>query len=514
MILTGFSGLDALTGGLQERKNYILYGDIGVGKTTFAFHFLYQGLLSGETVALVTRRSAQTVFDHGAAFGFDLESFAQSGSLIVFEYLPHVVENATRLRDEGQIFQEFKQLLKDDACQRLVLDPVTPLLATPSASAAIFRARTLVQTFAELETTGFYLFDTPEGEEYLANCKDFVYGVLRFEAAAAQGTRGRMVLERLPGLKGRPAQLEFEVTQGVGFVEAVASAAAPGQSAAPAGQRKVLIVVPDAEQREMLRSLLDKTYLVIEAEDGADGLAKVAAALPDLVVIEREIEGVDGVEFSRRLRQNKINVPIVLIANQIRRAHDRVAIIAAGADECLERPVDGRILKLKIQNLLRRYDGATDRFAMGSLETGVSVAMERDKTTATTNLAYFYDRVQKEASYTTDNALSFALVVMRQAEEVPPDPGLVTLAGSLIREYDIVYSGNRFVAILLAETDEKGVNVFLRRFAEQWKKTPAPAVRFKCFDRRADSFQAAKALIEAAAAGIMSTKAGGQAGRV
>lgn len=52
MISTGFDGLDAIAGGLQEKKNYPLYGNIGTGKTTFSLQFLYQGLISGDNLAL------------------------------------------------------------------------------------------------------------------------------------------------------------------------------------------------------------------------------------------------------------------------------------------------------------------------------------------------------------------------------------------------------------------------------------------------------------------------------
>jgi len=37
---TGFAGLDALTGGLHEHKSYLVYGNIGTGKTTFSLQFL------------------------------------------------------------------------------------------------------------------------------------------------------------------------------------------------------------------------------------------------------------------------------------------------------------------------------------------------------------------------------------------------------------------------------------------------------------------------------------------
>src|SRR6266404_2706033 len=141
MMLTGFDGLDAISGGLQERKNYLLYGNIGTGKTTFSLQFLYQGLITGENVAFVTRRSAQTIFEHGHAFGIDLEPFVRTDQLIIFEYVSKVIENSARLKDEEQIWQELDATLGDVSIQRVVFDPITPLLATPSNSAAIFRAR-------------------------------------------------------------------------------------------------------------------------------------------------------------------------------------------------------------------------------------------------------------------------------------------------------------------------------------------------------------------------------------
>jgi DNA-binding response OmpR family regulator len=492
-ILSGFPRLVALAGGLQARKTYVVHGEAGVGKTTFALQFLHQGLLAGEKVALVVP-SAAAVYAHPRAAEFDLASFARRGALIVFEYLPQAAENAGRLIDDGQVFAELTRLLKGDVVQRVVLDPVTPLLTTASAQAVSVRAYSLVQTFAELGATGLFLFDTPGGAEYLPACKDAVDGVLRFETGASATSRS-LVLERMPALP--EPYLELKIVPGVGFVEVAMSA---GPATPLAARRKVLVVEPDAEQRETLRGLLEKGYDVIEADSGAAGLARVDEDYPDLVVVANEIDEGTGVKFCQALRQDQLNLPIVVIANQIRRTHDRVEIMAAGVDECLERPFDGRILKLRIQRLLSRYNPATDRFVSNDRAAAVGQTPERSRVTATNDLATFYERVQAEATYASENAISFALLVLRQPDDVP-DAGLTALAESLIREYDLVYRGQHFVAILLAETDEKGVNVFLRRFAERWTRTPSPTVQFRCYDRNADSYLAAKALIDAAASG-------------
>lgn len=514
MILTGFAGLDGLIGGFQEEKNYLLYGNIGSGKTTFSLQFLYQGLQSGETVAVVTRRSAQSVLDHGRFFGLDLEPFVATNQFILFEYLPNVIENSMRLKEATDVGRELEAFLGNDTIQRLVFDPFTPLLASLSSSIGVFRARSLVQSFSDLHATCLYIFDTPEGEEYLANFKDFVYGVVRFESGPFQTSRGRVILERLPELKGRPGQLEYEVTSGAGLVEAPPAPVpgAEGEVVAEPVQRKILILEPEAEQRKILRDMLEKTYTILEADGAADAMAKVAAESPDLIILERETKGLDGVEICNKLRQNKLNVPIILIANQIRRARDRVQIIAAGADDCLERPVDGRILKLKVQQFLRRYDASRDRVLTAALDTTVTTALERDKTTSTTNLSYFYDRVRQEVIYAKDNGLSFALVVLRLPDNSPLNQELATMVSSLIREYDLVCINPQRIVALLAETDEKGVNVFLSRLAQRWNRSPAPQIQHLSFDRREDFLQAAKQLVEGGKP-PQQTKAGVDPGR-
>lgn len=498
MISTGFDGLDAISGGLQEKKNYLAYGNIGTGKTTFTLQFLYQGLISGENVAYITRRSAPTVFDHGHAFGMELEPFARNDQLILFEYVSKVIENAARLKDDEQIIREFSAFLAGQEIHRLVFDPITPLLTSASVSAAIFRARSLIQAFNGLGATCLYVFDTPEGEEYLSNCKDFVAGVMRFEAAAFQSTQGRLVLERFSGAKGRPGQIQFEVTPGIGLVAVAAPATpgAPGETAgAPPAQRRVLIIESDDQQREFLRVLLEKQYALTEADGAADGLTKLAAETPDLILLDREIKGLDGLEICRKIRKNKMNVPIVLLADRIRRTRDRVAMMEAGADECLERPVDGRIVRLKVQNLLRRYDGSKTR-GNGGLDVSVTTGPERDTTTSTTNLAYFYDRVRWEITNSIENGTSFAVLSLRSPEVAADHRELCDVAATLIREYDLVLVNEKSVGVLLAESDQKGVTAFLNRLHQRWNRTPAPAIEYQCFARGTDFLPIAKRIVE------------------
>src|SRR5438046_1673662 len=106
MISTGFTSLDGTIGGLAEKKDYLIYGPIGSGKSAFAMNFLHAGLVAGEIGVLVTRRSARMVLDHARTFGWDFEAFLSDSRMILFEYMPRILQKTAGLGDENQIVAE------------------------------------------------------------------------------------------------------------------------------------------------------------------------------------------------------------------------------------------------------------------------------------------------------------------------------------------------------------------------------------------------------------------------
>jgi CheY-like chemotaxis protein len=98
----------------------------------------------------------------------------------------------------------------------------------------------------------------------------------------------------------------------------------------------VLVVDDDDAIRTVLRDLLEMDgYGVVTAEDGAVGLAALAAIEPCLVLLDMRMPVVDGWEFSRRYRAAGHRAPVVVMtaAENARRWCDEV-----GADDCLPKP--------------------------------------------------------------------------------------------------------------------------------------------------------------------------------
>ncbi|MCD0422508.1 response regulator [Rubrivivax sp. JA1024] len=133
---------------------------------------------------------------------------------------------------------------------------------------------------------------------------------------------------------------------------------APGAAAAPApvaavadaeamlrchhAGRTVLLVEDDAVNREVTSCLLAEAGLAVElAEDGLQALECVARRSYDLVLMDMQMPGLDGLEATRRLRQlpRGHDVPVVaLTANAF--AEDRGRCLAAGMDDFITKPVD------------------------------------------------------------------------------------------------------------------------------------------------------------------------------
>src|SRR3954469_19577674 len=100
----------------------------------------------------------------------------------------------------------------------------------------------------------------------------------------------------------------------------------------------VLLVDDDASIRRMLeRTLAAEGYAVAAVADGGAALASVERSVPDLIVLDVAMPGLDGLAVTRRMRGKRLAVPILLLTARDA-LEDRVAGLDAGADDYLVKP--------------------------------------------------------------------------------------------------------------------------------------------------------------------------------
>lgn len=90
-------------------------------------------------------------------------------------------------------------------------------------------------------------------------------------------------------------------------------------------------------------------YGVATASDGQGGLVAANAAKPALIITDREMPGMEGVEFCRRIKRDPkfAGIPIVLVS-----AVDVSALHAPVWDECWQKPVSAEVMLASIRRLL------------------------------------------------------------------------------------------------------------------------------------------------------------------
>jgi len=138
----------------------------------------------------------------------------------------------------------------------------------------------------------------------------------------------------------------------------------------------LLLVDDDAPIRRMLeRTLAAEGYVVEAAADGGAALAAVERNLPDAIVLDVTMPGIDGLAVTRRLRAKGLRVPILLLTARDAVA-DRVAGLDAGADDYLVKPFSPDELSARVRALLRRNapPSETDALAFADLTLADGIA--------------------------------------------------------------------------------------------------------------------------------------------
>lgn len=118
--------------------------------------------------------------------------------------------------------------------------------------------------------------------------------------------------------------------------------------------RRILVVEDTADNRQILRDLLSHAgFDLIEACDGASGVALAAQAKPDLILMDMQLPVIDGYEAARRIKADPAlkATPIIAVTSYAL-AGDEEKARAAGCDGYIAKPYSPRLLLAKVREML------------------------------------------------------------------------------------------------------------------------------------------------------------------
>jgi CheY-like chemotaxis protein len=127
-------------------------------------------------------------------------------------------------------------------------------------------------------------------------------------------------------------------------------------------KKTILVVDDNIEMRDYLQHIFHSNYVVFTAINGLDGFEKAGQQLPDLIISDVNMDGIDGLELCRRLKRSDQlgHIPVILLTASSS-SEIQLQGIEGGADDYITKPFDAQLLLarvasiLKNRNLLQRY---------------------------------------------------------------------------------------------------------------------------------------------------------------
>jgi CheY-like chemotaxis protein len=117
--------------------------------------------------------------------------------------------------------------------------------------------------------------------------------------------------------------------------------------------KKILIIEDMELNRDLLVQILEEDYKTVEAPDGPTGLEVARHEIPDLILLDLGLPGMDSWEVAEHLRADDRvkEIPIIAVISHVT-AEDREGALAAGCDDHIAKPIDQDGLIEKIHQLI------------------------------------------------------------------------------------------------------------------------------------------------------------------
>lgn len=120
--------------------------------------------------------------------------------------------------------------------------------------------------------------------------------------------------------------------------------------------QKILVVDDELEIAKLVRAYLERAgFAVVTASEGSQALAVFRHERPNLVVLDLNLPGMDGLDVCRALRRDS-DVPIIMLTARIEET-DRLIGLELGADDYILKPFSPREVVARVRTVLRRAEG-------------------------------------------------------------------------------------------------------------------------------------------------------------
>jgi signal transduction histidine kinase/ligand-binding sensor domain-containing protein/DNA-binding response OmpR family regulator len=138
----------------------------------------------------------------------------------------------------------------------------------------------------------------------------------------------------------------------------------PTDQVAKDTQLLALVVDDNPDLREFLKTHFVPEYAILEAKNGKEAWELALEKIPDIIVADVMMPGMDGNELCKRLKHDErtSHIPVIMLS-ALTTAENQLAGIDAGADDYITKPFDVSLLKAKVDNLLSIRKALRERYS-------------------------------------------------------------------------------------------------------------------------------------------------------
>jgi len=118
-------------------------------------------------------------------------------------------------------------------------------------------------------------------------------------------------------------------------------------------KKSILVIEDNPDNMETMKALLAEDHEIIEAYDGLEGLTKAKTFLPDLILMDISLPGMDGLEVLSNMKNDSKtqHIPVIALTARAMKG-DREELLSYGFDDYISKPVDNTLLEITIKEWL------------------------------------------------------------------------------------------------------------------------------------------------------------------
>ncbi|UCF36843.1 MAG: response regulator [Acidobacteriota bacterium] len=244
----------------------------------------------------------------------------------------------------------------------------------------------------------------------------------------------------------------------------------------------VLIVEDNDEVRELVASYLTDDYRVIQAVNGVSGLELARTSVPDLIICDLMMSGMDGFELCRCVRNDPSLdfVPVVILTARAAEA-DRLKGLDGGADDYLTKPFSRAELQSRVRNLIELRHRLRNRLmgktALSDLGFEKSPSAEADRSLVERIVSVIERNLSDEdfgvEELAGEVAMSRIHLYRRLRDLVGLSPGEMIIHVRMQHAAQLLLRGTGSVGEIAYGVGFKSVSHFTRRFRQRFGRTPS-----------------------------------------